>query len=200
MITMKPVAKLVINCSNMNEVSCRTKIADFVETYWLNYGLPACCNNDKNKRFLLEKLFLIIRDHSEQSIALRQEIAKNVIENFVNFISEAFKRVDADLKTNEFKQLFGVAENDQLIAFEIIGEETHNKGHSPMSIAINFSENLRVVYKPRSVISEYLICNNHDSLFKKLNLDTYKILDKGEYGYCEYLYNKEECNTFETHQ
>ena len=113
---------------------------------------------------------------------------------------EAADRIIRDLDTEEFTAFFCLLKGAQPGALEVLGEETHNRGRSPLSVTISFNERPAVVYKPRSVISEYLLCNEDTSLFANLGLSTYKVFNKGDYGYCEYLMNSEETNTFHEHE
>jgi len=80
----------------------------------------------------------------------------------------------------------------------MLGEETHNRGQVPLLVELKSGK--KIVYKPRSMRAEELVCGHQDSLFIRLDQDcfTYRIYDKETHGYSEYLENIEEENRFET--
>ncbi|MBP7074388.1 MAG: DUF4135 domain-containing protein [Rhabdochlamydiaceae bacterium] len=194
----RSIERLVSNSSRLFDKACKENIGAFLERNWNKLGLPGSCKNIANSHFLENKLLRIIQnDH--QPIILRQKIAKNVVRNFCRFIAHSLRRVEHDLVHDlQFRELFNIQGNPNIQRVEILGDETHNKGTNPLCIAILLPGDQRIIYKPRSVQSESLICGTNKSLFQRLNLPIYRVYEKqGEsYGYCEYLVNLQEENTF----
>lgn len=195
----KSIDRLVAKAADLPENQCKQEIATFVQQNWPKFGLPDFCNNAKNRKFIETKLDGIIRRHPNQTIELRQEIAKNAVNNFCTFISTSLTRVNSDLTGDQdFRALFNIARQPNVTGVEILGEETHKKGSNPLCIAITIEGEQRIVYKPRSVRAEQLVCGADDSLFHQLELPTYRVYNKAgqDYGYCEYLPNLQAENTF----
>lgn len=173
------------------------------EKHWEGLNAPRSCNNQHNKEVLLNKIASILLEHKTQSTELKLTIIKNVIHNFVNTINEFERRFNEDKNNIEFLRMFDLKPNDQISEIEITAEETHKQGKVPLIITITIivereGKQTKIVYKPRSMHAEKLICAEGDSLFAQLQLPTYKVFIRDDYGYCEFLENRSEENQFST--
>lgn len=197
----KTTERFIASCEGLeNAEGIQNRIDDFLTLNWHKLDLPESCNNEQNRFFLREKLKTIINEH-HQTLAEKQRIATNIMNNFTDFLSTFVTRIERDLTDDQnFRQLFEIIGIAQIISIQILGKETHNRGSNPLCITIQLNNGTNIVYKPRAVRSEKLICSSQDSIFQQYNLPTYRVYDKEgqNYGYCEYLYNNEEENTFET--
>lgn len=143
------------------------------------------CNN-----YLFKKLSNIA--HNERIDTKYQErIILQVQYDFTKLIEEVIKRVTRD-KTLLQKKL-GIPESQTLVMVECLGDESHN--HGKIALKLVFNDSKSIVYKPRSLLAEHILCNKTNSVFKMANLGTYTTVDLGNYGYQEYLENIQEENT-----
>ncbi len=152
-----------------------------------------------DRKHLTEKIKLILDDH-RQPLAQKRQIIEQVKLDAINYIHEAVAHIQQDLANDEdFRSAFHLNENEQIEKIEVLGQETHNSGKTPL--LITFVGGNRIVYKPRSLKTESVICSIQKySLFAHARLPTYAIISKGSYGYAQYLENLQNENTFETVQ
>lgn len=195
-------AQLVRDCQGHNSqlTPIGKTVHAFIESNWaaIISGNP-CLNSEKNKTALYENLLYVIT--ANQPLELKIQICQNVIQNFKTSNEKAISRIQNDLDLDpEFRTLFGIQEDATIHKLTRLGEETHHKGNVPFEV--EFSDGVKVVYKPRSMVSERAICSHVGSYFSELqqegrDLGTYRILDRGEYGYAEFLENRQEENTYD---
>lgn len=204
--------ELVDDCQPLQEAACEARVRQCVVTIWSRLGLPDECRNDKNRDFLIKKLFLVIRAKSFSQDDLpndvKKTIAQNIINNFVGFLRGSLDRFQADMSPDsDCGRLFHVSPGDRITAIEVMGDETHNRGAIPL--LFSFENGNKIVYKPRSLASELAICGDlastgvvaeRKSLFEQLRLSTYRIYTFSTHGYSAFLENKEEDNIFETRE
>lgn len=177
-------------------------IENAVGQIWAQLELPPSCNNRANHRFLARKLQEIIR-HKEihdQDPELKKEIILNVIRNLRTRLLEGLNRVQEDINAQRLAPLFPFATDPNPIRAEILADETHNDGAVPISFTLRGGD--RLVYKPRSMQSEWAICgdeaSNPNSLFRRIGLPTYSIYRGDGYGYSSFLQNLRHENTLNT--
>lgn len=169
-------------------------IEAFVEKNWTRLGLPEAAKNDHNKKVLVRRLGTIMLGSC--CAELKLEKCKNVCKNFTTFLNASCQRIVKDLQEDrKFQTMFGLLSTDTIASVKLLGEETHNRGQVPLMV--EFTSGKKVIYKPRSMITEELICGSEESLFKRAGLQesTYHVHHKGTYGYAEYLENNERENT-----
>ena len=143
------------------------------------------CNN-----YLFKKLSNIA--HNERIDTERQEIIiLQVQDDFTTLIEEVIERVTRN--KDLLQEQLGIPESYTLVLVECLGDESHN--HGKIALKLVFNDSKSIVYKPRSLLAEYVLCNKINSVFKMANLGTYTTVDLGNYGYQEYLENIEEENT-----
>jgi len=148
---------------------------------------------DKNRDFLFKKLKMILID-SEITHEGKTVIIQNVLENFEHLLESACDRVSLDLNNTELATRFGLGDHPVLESIGALGDETHNEGK--IVLLLTFQGGKEVVYKPRSMEVERLLCGGEESLFAKVGLGTYEVLcredlDREEYGYSEFIRNRE---------
>ena len=116
--------------------------------------------------------------------------------SYVNFIIEALKRIEKDYDEIKDKLNIDIL-NESLININTGAGDEHNDGKSV--IILEFENNKKILYKPRSLKLDY----NFNELLKWLNtkgltleLKDIKIIDKDNYGYVEFV-NNSSCNSEE---
>lgn len=177
-------------------------VENAVDQIWAQLELPPSCNNQANRRFLSRKLQEIIchKEIHDQDPELKTEIALNAIRNLRVRLLEGLSRVQEDVNAQRLVPLFPFATDPNPIRVEILADETHNDGAVPICFTLRGGG--RLVYKPRSMQSEWAICgdeaSNPNSLFRRLGLPTYSIYRGDGYGYSSFLQNLRHENTLNT--
>ena len=120
-------------------------------------------------------------------------IVSTLILNWIDSNRLMFHRVYKDVaELKRLGQRGGALDipNDAIRVFDVSSclADSHNKGKSVYILTL--SENLKVVYKPRPVglefaWNEFLSLINENA--KDFELGTYLVIDKGSYGWCEYI-------------
>ncbi|MBS0603472.1 MAG: DUF4135 domain-containing protein [Verrucomicrobia bacterium] len=195
------VAQLMRNCEGKPAKVLKTNISSFIDANWaaLSGGFE-CMNNDKNKKVLYEKLFTIAIH--KQSLDTKIQITQNVVQNYRASNLRTLTKIQNDIDTDsEFRSLFNIKAGATILKASRLGSETHHRGDLPFDI--HLSDGTHIIYKPRPMASEKAICGHQGSYFARLreggrDLGTYRVLDKGSYGYCEFLENNPSENTFKT--
>jgi hypothetical protein len=148
------------------------------------------CNN-----YLFKKLSNITDnqriDPEDQEIIILQ-----VQDDFTELIKEVIKRVTKDKAL--LQEHLGIPQSHTLVLVECLGDESHNHGKIALKLKFNDSKSIgykSIVYKPRSLLAEHVLCNKTNSVFQMANLGTYTTIDLGKYGYQEYLENNKKENT-----
>jgi len=144
---------------------------------------------------------MVLMNGKFQATDLKKKICRNIAKNFKFFIKQSIQRIESDItKDAEFRCVFNLRRTDRISSITILGEETHNKGKNPLLVVIKLNNQRRIVFKPRSMIAEKIICGHENSVFEAFDLPKYRIYNKDgqNYGYCEFLENSEEENTFDT--
>jgi len=167
---------------------------------WNEFNLPDCFNNLFNYQFIVNKIAKILLDH-QQPLEFKKQIIENVIANYISFFNIAVEQIQTDLKEDHrLLETFEIDPTMKTINIRVLGDETHNQGKNPLLIELSSNGKTidkTIVYKPRSMITEKLICGP-EGVFDAFHLPIYKIYDKKNYGYCEWLENNEEENRFES--
>ncbi len=153
--------------------------------------------NESSKQFLAKKIDKIL--NAAGTTESKKTIIQNVTQNFINDTETVQKRIKIDLESGKLNYL-GIDETDKSSEFIPIGDETHNNGMVPYKIT--FQSGKSIIYKPRSVLPEKLICDSEQGLLRDEGFGTYRVLSQedhaGEYGYCQFLENKIAENTINT--
>ena len=144
-------------------------------------------NNDKTIKYLAKKLEWLLTDNSYDDMML---LINNVKEDFINLVRQAEARVTKDMRQGRLSSL-GISTSDRIVGIEALGDETHNGGKIPLLFI--FESGKSIVYKPRSMLPEQVICGKEDSVFAEAGLGTYQVVCQedrdGEYGYSQRLRN-----------
>ncbi len=129
--------------------------------------------------------------------SVKESLIDRVCDHFSTFIMETKERVERDVSENRLID-FEIPPSTSMRAIYPLGEETHNKGKIPL--LIRFDHGKSVIYKPRSMKPERLLCHVEGSVFQKAELGTYRVVCSAcdSYGYCELIENKEEENRIST--
>lgn len=182
--------RLIIDNLGQGEVKTQRDIEAVITQVWRDLDLSRWCGSESqdNINFLRDKIFIIIHQHKHQSIDDKLDIVSNVIRNFQQNMQEAFQRVKKDKKEKSFQSLFGTYSHSTILSITCLGQETHNKGSIPL--LVEFNDHVKVVYKPRSVISEEVICDSKQGLLRHFGFGTYGVWKGEGYGYCSFLENK----------
>lgn len=143
------------------------------------------CNN-----YLFKKLSNIA-DNVRIDTERQEKIILQVQYDFTKLIEEVIERVTQN--KDLLQEQLGIPESQTLVLVECLGDESHN--HGKIALKLVFNDSKSIVYKPRSLLAEHILCNKTNSVFKMANLGTYTTVDLGNYGYQEYLENIEEENT-----
>ena len=142
--------------------------------------------NDYNNRFLSNNEYI------EGLMKVYPELFRLLIESIEHYSSNyaiLAERIEKDytLLINEFC----TDKNDAiLVSIEPSGSDSHRNGNS-VSI-LHFSDNTSIIYKPRSIKADKIFQNFQLEISKecKLKLLEYKIIDRGEYGWEEFIENR----------
>ncbi|GAB5411994.1 MAG: hypothetical protein ChlgKO_11080 [Chlamydiales bacterium] len=189
----KLVRDVEVLIKNRADKTIEESIKSIIETYLIS----ACDKTIKNietENYLSTKaLNLAYAPFSEKS---KKEILVNVFENFNKLIDVAHCRLKTDVESGVLTGL-GVNKAEEVVKITPLGLETHNRGKIPLKIT--FSNGIEIVYKPRSMLPERLICDPENGALSSENFGVYKIIDlqdvNGEaYGYSEFLKNLESEN------
>jgi hypothetical protein len=143
------------------------------------------CNN-----YLFKKLSNIA-DNVRIDTERQEKIILQVQYDFTKLIEEVIERVTQN--KDLLQEQLGIPESQTLVLVECLGDESHN--HGKIALKLVFNDSKSIVYKPRSLLAEHILCNKTNSVFKMANLGTYTTVDLGNYGYQEYLENIQEENT-----
>lgn len=210
------VANLIANTRDLEVLDKKRHIQKFIDHIWptLHLTPPSSSIVDRFKQivsispdsddlrsYLTTKISIVLTEHKDQSDELKEVICIHIIQNFEVYIQEATAHVQRDIeKDDNFRQTFGIQPGDFIVSLSACGKETHVEGKNPLIITLNNGK--KIVYKPRSMAAEQLICHRANSLFANWNppLGTYQVYNKPEenYGYCEFLVNQQRDNTFES--
>jgi hypothetical protein len=143
------------------------------------------CNN-----YLFKKLSNIV--HNDNIDPTYQEtIILQIQDDFTKLINEVIERVTKDKAL--LQKHLGIPQSHTLVLVECLGDESHN--HGKIALKLLFNDSKSIVYKPRSLLAEHVLCNKTNSVFQMANLGTYTTIDLGNYGYQEYLENNKKENT-----
>ncbi len=83
-----------------------------------------------------------------------------------------------------------------------LGDETHHGGKIPLRIVL--ASGRSIVYKPRSMVPEKLICDSNEGILRHEEFGTYNVVCRtdasGDYGYSGFVQNIQEENTVSTRE
>lgn len=200
----KSLLEIARNRNHLSNEELKILTDKFIQRNFHKFGLPKYCDIDANQNFLSSKLFAILSNKND-SVKMRSEACLNVISNFMGLFEDFEKRIKFDLHAcDDFKTMFNVGPQDTILSVKILGDETHNKGNVPLLIKFKSNSDgaiKKVVYKPRSTLPEEMVCGKGKGLFAAMKMDsfTYNVLNRGEYGYAQFLENKFEENIINDH-
>lgn len=136
------------------------------------------------------------------SIELADEAIKQLALNKLAFIIELSEHLQQDIEQISHK--FSFQANDvQSIHLSFATADAHNNGKSPIFVtfALATGQEVKVIYKPRNMSLEKMVCDKEQGLFQQVNralsipiLPTYGILDIGNHGYSEFLEGRVLCD------
>lgn len=125
----------------------------------------------------------------------------NVIFNFFETIFTAQVRVNADISEGRLLGL-GVNAHDTIVEICPLGDETHHGGKIPLRIVL--ASGRSIVYKPRSMMPEKLICDSDEGVLRHEGFGTYHVVCRtdasGDYGYSDFVQNIQDENTVSTRE
>ncbi len=188
--------EMLASCQGKSKTEKRLIVQKFVADHASRLVPSSCCDNPGNRKILSDRIAQILLTHADQPEALRAQIVKNAIRNFKDHLTSSVARIKEDIKNDaDFQSAFGIRPTDTIIRIQVLGCETHNKGKNPLFIEL--SSGKKNIYKPRSLISEKLLCGGRGSAFALVGIrGVYPVCDRGGYGYAEWLENRKEENTF----
>jgi hypothetical protein len=143
------------------------------------------CNNYLFKKLSNVALNERIDPEDQETIILQ------VQDDFTELIKEVIQRVTQDKAL--LQKHLGIPQSHTLVLVECLGDESHN--HGKIALKLVFNDSKSIVYKPRSLLAEDVLCNKTNSVFQMANLGTYTTINLGNYGYQEYLENIKDENT-----
>lgn len=213
---LETITHLIARTKDLEVVDKKRHIQQFIDRIWptLHLTPPSSSIVDRLKQigsispdsddlrsYLTTKISMVLTEHKDQSDELKEVICTHIIQNFEAYIQEVTAHVQHDIeKDDNFRQTFGIQPGDFIVSLSACGKETHVEGKNPLIITLSTGK--KIVYKPRSMAAEKLICHRTNSLFANWNppLGTYQIYNKPaeNYGYCEFLVNQQRDNTFES--
>ena len=155
--------------------------------------------NDKRERFLYFNNFLN-NDKYILNLFYKYPVLFNILRektlSYVSFIIEALKNIEKDCDEIKDKLNVDMLEESLIDIYTGAGDE-HNDGKSV--IILVFENNKKILYKPRNLKLDY----NFNELLKwlsnkglTLDLKDIKVIDKGNYGYVEFV-NNSSCDSEE---
>jgi hypothetical protein len=152
-------------------------------------------SNPKLQQHLQKKVSKVLC--SAVSPGSKVEIINRAIENLTELIHTAQNRVNADRASGHLYCL-GICQDDEIESIIPLGDETHNGGKIPLEIV--FKSGKVIVYKPRSMLPEKLLCDSQKGILRHEEFGTYGVICREDqsgnaYGYSELVQNKEEENT-----
>ncbi len=157
----------------------------------------------KSQTYLKDKILGVILYEGIESQA-REEILSTICKDFFNLCSTANERVRADLRLGKLAYL-GLEASDTIKEIGPLGDESHNNGHVALFITFRTSTGDKtIVYKPRSMLPEKLICDEKVGIMGHVGFGAYKVIDCDQdkfgekYGYCEFLENDIIKNTIDS--
>lgn len=174
-----------------------TTIHSLVQYFLHTTEFQKTLHNTKCTQELLEYLESKLVDicKSEAGQEGTSIIVENYLHNFTALVSTTQKRINVDIQ-NEKLSYLEIYPYDAVIKISPLGKESHNLGKIPLQI--KFKTGKSIVYKPRSMLPEKLICDTKEGILVSENFGTYKVLccedDEGEYGYSDFLENLPESN------
>jgi hypothetical protein len=157
-------------------------------------------------KFLVKKACRVLEGET-LTFSQKIKIIKKIIGNFKHSIYLLLTRLKQNKE--EIMVCFNI-KDFKIKKIKPLGDETHNRNIGPLKVV--FEEGKTIVYKPRSLLPEAVITGTKESVFAKARLcrsyrewkedfktgellSTYMVLNRGNYGFCEYLENKQEDNT-----
>lgn len=193
--------RLCEKTKSSDPISTNEEISSFVKEIWGKLNLPSYFDNSHNHAFLTKKITRIFLDH-DQSAEVKKEITQNVLENFKTYLVEASILIESDIQEDkELRNNLALNPSYKITNIQILGDETHNKGKTPLAVELSLNGkkiDKKIVFKPRSMITESRLCGNTTSAFAAVGLHTYSVHDKKTHGYSAYLENIPDENTFDS--
>ncbi|PJD95022.1 MAG: hypothetical protein CK425_09765 [Parachlamydia sp.] len=144
---------------------------------------------------LIQDLNKIYGEKSSKEMADRA--IEKLLHNKVAYIEEIFRHINKDVNLLSNKFAFHTDEVAH-IHFSFPSADVHNTGKSPVIITFTLKNemDIKIVYKPREMLLEQIVCDEELSLFNTLkelsgvDLPTYKIFSVENYGYSEFIEGK----------
>ncbi|MBS4167615.1 DUF4135 domain-containing protein [Parachlamydia sp. AcF125] len=203
----KELAKIQAYINSGQDREAKMYVEKKVHAFLLSNRIVAQLG-EKSKNSLKAHLSEKIYEVSSMEGALESsqiKMIESILSNFSSLISQIKKRVDIDSRQEKLEYL-GIAGGETLREMVALGKETHCKGKIPFKLI--FSNGQELIYKPRSMLPERLLCDKREGLLKNFGFGTYKVLDCEDeeggpdcfYGYCEVLENVPDNNTIDSRE
>lgn len=148
----------------------------------------------------------LIAIYGTDTIEKSEEAVRKLIQNKILFVDEVSNHIRQDIDYLSEKFAFNKQDIDS-IQLLFPAADTHNNGKSPVIITfiLKTRQEIKIVYKPRDMTLERLVCDSEKGLFNSINKDaritapflpTYGVLAIENHGYAEFiegkvLYNEE---------
>ncbi|REH97464.1 hypothetical protein DOS77_02355 [Staphylococcus felis] len=174
-------------CELYSQVAFSYLIRSFAKDIKL-FKLSDDCNTD----YEIYTTFLVKNKFQEfsQKYHVIWERCLNLLINRAKYIVETIKLINQN--RDKIEKTFDIPSSNKIVSINSSGD-THNKGSS-VSV-VNFEEELKLIYKPRSISGEA----GYSKLIEKLNhlvsskFSALKVLDLGRFGFTSYI-EKNEMN------
>ncbi|MCB1106800.1 MAG: DUF4135 domain-containing protein [Chlamydiia bacterium] len=153
--------------------------------------------NPKFADHLVTKIFNVCgRNISSEA---KQQIIGNIVRDAMSSMENANRRINTCIQSGELEP-FGIGRDVAVESVEPLGDESHHEGKIPL--LIKFKGGKQIVYKPRSMLPERVLCGRGNSLFQEAGLGTYHVVcgqdGQGAFGFAEYLENRQSENTVQS--
>lgn len=198
--TLDAILKMVQDPENMDAAHVQLSLRQFINQELSLKSLQGhVAFSEDSKKFLGDKINKIL--NATGSSESKKTIIQNILKNFIKGTELLYNRIRNDLESGQLSEL-GVDEREIVTECAPMGDETHNQGKVPYKIL--FKSGKIIVYKPRSMLPEQLICDSEQGILRHEQFGTYRVLcrgdSEGDYGYCQFLENKQQENTIKTQE
>jgi hypothetical protein len=177
-------------------------VNNFIKAYLISSVITVQLGSESRDSFLqhLSEKILDVVNMEEALKSSKIIMIENILSNFVSFINQIKNRVERDINQGNLRY-FNITEDDTLVEMLAVGKETHCKGKIPFKLIFGSGE--EIIYKPRSMLPELLLCDEDRGLLNTFGFGTYKVLDLEDefsrpdsfYSYCDVLKNTQDNNT-----
>lgn len=175
-------------------------IQDFVNIIFLSPIFRRLSLRDPSgvKLFLYNKLVVLIRKRENVRVLPKGMAIDQAVYYCQQRVQEAITRILTDSRAG-LLTAFAIQRRDTIQKLIPLGKETHLEGR--LSWGVEFFGRGRVVYKPRSVMPEYLLYQDRRRPRAAISaLGSYTVVCRGDYGYMQWLQGTQAGNTLATRE